>query len=306
MSIDRDPAGTKPLGMAGPWASRRQLLLSAGGLGPLSLLDLLLQDPASAAAKTAAAGRCHFAPKARSVIMLFCPGGVSQVDTYDHKPELERLDGKKFDRPGEFFAKSPTVYRRSHFPFTRHGQCGRPLSSLFPRLGQCVDDMAFIHSMTVHSAIHGPATFLMNTGFAMPGFPAMGAWMSYGLGRETDNLPTFVVLPDPRGLPPGGPRTWGAGFLPAIHQGTALATESGRDPIADLFAPQGAKLDAPGESATRNFLRQLNQLHLQQRSGNSDLAARIAAYEMAARLQLSAPEATDLGRESPATRQLYG
>ncbi len=166
--------------------------------------------------------------------------------------------------------------------------------------------MAFIHSMQSKSALHGPAMFLANSGFILPGFPSMGAWVTYGLGSECENLPAFVVLPDPRGLPPGGVINWGAGFLPAIHQGTTLNTDPEKAPIDDLFPPgEFAFLRGPAEQTSREFLQSLNRAHVAERQENTELEARIAAYELAAKLQLSAPEATDLGGETEATRKLY-
>lgn len=180
------------------------------------------------------------------------------------------------------------------------------MSDLFPKLAQRVDDMAFLYSMQSKSALHGPAMFMANSGFILPGFPSMGAWVTYGLGSETSDLPAFVVLPDPRGLPPGGVINWGAGFLPAIHQGTTLNTDPAQPPIEDLFPEKDfAHLRGPGEQAGRDFLNVLNRGHAQIRPGNSELEARIGAYELAARLQLSAPEATDLRGETDETRKLY-
>ena len=180
------------------------------------------------------------------------------------------------------------------------------MSDLFPNLARCVDDMAFIHSMQSKSALHGPAMFMANSGFILPGFPSMGAWVTYGLGSESAELPAFVVLPDPRGLPPGGVINWGAGFLPAIHQGTTLNTDPALPPIEDLFPGSDfAHLRGAGEQAGRDFLNTLNRSHARSRPGNSELEARIGAYELAARLQLSAPEATDLRGESEETRKLY-
>ncbi len=250
----------------------------------------------------------HYAAKAKAVIQIFCPGGLSQVDTWDYKPELAKRQGKPFDPDGklQFFASKPGACQGSWWPFRQHGECGRWISDLFPKLAQCVDDMAFIHSMQSKSALHGPAMFMANSGFILPGFPSMGAWVTYGLGSLSDDLPAFVVLPDPRGLPPGGVINWGAGFLPAIHQGTVLETDAEKPPIADLFPPKSfANLRGPSEQASRDFLQMLNREHAAKREGNSELEARIAAYELAARLQLSAPEATDLHGETESTKKLY-
>ncbi len=301
--------------------TRRNFLWQlGGGLGGLALTSLLAESRllrgamASAApvvdgGPAALAARApHFAPRAKRVIQIFCPGGMSQVDTWDYKPGLAKRAGKPFDPTGklQFFGSKPGNCQPSFWPFRQYGQSGRWMSSLFPRLSNCVDDMAFVYSMTSKTALHGPGCFMMNTGFILPGFPSMGAWVTYGLGCETQNLPAFVVLPDPRGLPPGGPVNWGAGFLPAVHQGTAMETAKGRDPVYDLFPPAGAPDITPaGEVAGRDFLRSLNVAHGAQRPGDSELDARITAYELAARLQLSAPEVTDLAGETKATRELY-
>ena len=245
----------------------------------------------------------HHPAKAKTVIQIFCPGGMSQVDTWDYKPELAKRNGTPFDPDGklQFFASKPGNCQGSYWEFKRHGICGRPMSGLFPRLAGCVDDMAFVHSMHSKSALHGPAMFMMNSGFILPGFPSMGAWVTYGLGSEADDLPGYVVLPDPRGLPPGGVLNWGAGFLPAKQQGTPMETAADKAPLADLF-PSKEFNEKTGDS---QLLSLLNQRHAQSRPGNSKLEARIKAYEMAAKLQLSAPEATSIERETAATRKLY-
>jgi hypothetical protein len=228
---------------------------------------------------------------------------MSQVDTWDYKPELAKRNGTPFDPDGklQFFASKPGNCQGSYWEFKRHGVCGRPMSGLFPRLAGCVDDMAFVHSMHSKSALHGPAMFMMNSGFILPGFPSMGAWVTYGLGSEADDLPGYVVLPDPRGLPPGGVLNWGAGFLPAKQQGTPMETAADKAPLADLFPPKEFN-EKTGDS---QLLGLLNQRHAQSRPGNSELEARIKAYEMAAKLQLSAPEATSIEGETAATRKLY-
>ncbi len=281
-----------------------------GGLGGVALSALLAEAEAAALGlKNPLAPKSpHHPAKAKAVIQIFCPGGLSHIDSWDYKPALAKRNGQPFDADGklQFFASKPGVCQGSYWPFHQHGQCGRWMSDLFPQLATCVDDMAFIHSMQSKSALHGPAMFMANSGFILPGFPSMGAWVTYGLGSESENLPAFVVLPDPRGLPPGGVINWGAGFLPAVHQGTMLNTDSSADPIADLFPPKAfAEKLAPGEPAARDFLRELNSQHAAGRPGNTELEARIAAYELAARLQLSAPEVTDLRGESETVRGMY-
>ena len=288
-------------------ASRRDFLFQAGGgLGGLALADLLGSD---AKAASALEGRAAPHPaRAKAVIQIFCPGGLSHLDTWDWKPELARRTGQPFDSSGtlRFFASKPGNCQGSYFPFRQHGQCGRWISDLFPKLATCVDDMAFLHSMQSKTALHGPAMFMMNSGNQLPGFPSMGSWVTYGLGSESQNLPAFVVLPDPRGLPPGGVVNWGAGFLPAVHQGTTLNTDPASPAIADLFPPPSfGGLTPQRESAGRTFLQKLNAEHAAARPGQTELEARISAYELAARLQLSAPEVIELKGESEVTRKLY-
>ncbi|MCA8984857.1 MAG: DUF1501 domain-containing protein [Planctomycetaceae bacterium] len=281
-------------------SGRREFLQhAAGGLGGVALHSLLAES---------ARGEPHHPARAKRVIQIFCPGGMSHVDTFDYKPELEKRAGQPFDPEGklQFFASKPGNCQPSHWPFRQQGESGLWMSELFPRLATCVDDLAFIYSMRSKTALHGPGCFMMNTGFTLPGFPCMGAWVTYGLGSEADDLPAFVVLPDPRGLPPGGIINWGAGFLPARHQGTTFDTNNAAQPIADLFPPQEFAEHGPqAETAGLNFLKELNQWHQESRRSNSELEARIQAYEMAARLQLSAPEVTDVQQESLATRTLY-
>ena len=295
-----------------PSISRRDALWQlGGGFAGMALSAMLAGEKAASAEppvlRPLAAKPEMFPATAKAVIQIFCPGGLSHVDTFDYKPELTRRAGTPFDTTGdlEFFASKPGNCQPSYWPFRQHGDCGRWVSDLFPRLAGHVDDMAFIFSMQSKTALHGPAMFMANSGFILPGFPSMGAWITYGLGSEADNLPAFVVLPDQRGLPPGGPINWGAGFLPAVHQGTMLETAAGKPPLADLFPPQERVGIRDSEPAGRAFLDLLNQRHLAERADQSALAARIAAYEMAARLQLSAPEATDLTRESARTCSHY-
>ena len=280
--------------------TRRHFLRSAGGgFGGLALTTMLSGESFA---------RSHHTAKAKRVIQIFCPGGMSQVDTFDYKPELEKRNGTPFDPDGklQFFASKPGNCRGSFWKFRKHGQSGLWMSDLFPKLAKCVDEMAFIYSMHSKTALHGPACFMMNTGFTLPGFPSMGSWVTYGLGSEADDLPAFVVLPDPRGLPPGGIINWGSGFLPAEYQATALDTTNSKHPIADLFPPSDVpEITAANDQAGLSFLQKINRLHQETRRDNSELDARIKAYEMAARLQLSAPDAMDLSKETTATKRLY-
>ena len=296
--------------VAAPLPRRAFLSSLGGGLGCLGLDVALAAEEAQgrSAPRSALEPRPPMFPaRAQGVIQIFCPGGMSHVDTFDHKPELLRRAGMPFDPDGslQFFASRPGECMPSAWPFRQHGGCGRFVSDLFPGLAGHVDEMAFIHSMHSKSALHGPAMFMANSGFILPGFPAFGAWTTYGLGSEAADLPAFVVLPDPRGLPPGGTVNWGAGFLPAVHQGTVLRTAADQQPFADLFPPVERADVREGEAAGRHFLSEINRRHRDARGGDADLDARIAAFELAARLQLSAPEVSDLSGESALTQSLY-
>ena len=296
---------TRYLGNTAPSTSRRDFLrLAGGGLGWVSLFALL-SDESKAVSNFP---QPHHVPQATAVIQIFCSGGMSHVDTFDYKPELVRRAGTLFDPNGElqFFASKPGNCQPSYWKFRQHGESGLWMSDLLPKLATCVDDIAFIYSMRSKTALHGPGCFMMNTGFPLPGFPSMGAWVTYGLGSENQDLPAFAVLPDPRGLPPGGIINWGTGFLPAVYQATTLDIDEDQHPITDLFPPKEfTEINRETDRAGLDFLRQLNHHHLSQRQDNTELEARISAYELAARLQLSAPEVTDLGGESPATKQLF-
>jgi len=238
-----EPAFAPPLPPAESRNRREFLWNLGGGLGGIALATLLgdaglLADSGSPAPAADLNGGLHHRAKARRVVQLFMSGAASQCDTFDYKPELIKRNGQAFD-PGEkveLFQSSPGPCMASPWGWKQYGQCGKWMSDLVPQLATCVDEMAFIHSMVSKSNVHGPATFMQNTGFVLPGFPSMGAWLSYGLGSMNHDLPTFVVLPDMRGFAPNGPGNWSAGFLPATHQGT-LIRPSAANPIADLFAP---------------------------------------------------------------------
>ena len=278
--------------------SRRDFLLRAGaGFGGLALADLLMGE---SSAKPQAA-------KARRVIQLFMNGGVSQMDTFDYKPELQRRHGEKIDFGLKAAVTSiPGAVMKSPFAWKQHGQCGRWVSSVFPHVASCVDDLAFLMAMQSKTNVHGPASYMQNTGFTLPGFPCMGAWISYGLGRLCDNLPTFVVLPDARGLPYNNAANFGSGFLPMEHQGTIIKPTA-PVPIADLFPPKAAKqITAASEKDGLGLLDAMNREHQAANPGDSRLEARIKSYELAAKMQLSAPEALDLSREPVAIHHLYG
>jgi len=293
---------------------RREFLWRfGGGLGGIALSQLL--GNGGQLAGTSASGRradlnggLHHRAKAKRVIQLFMSGAASQCDTFDYKPRLIERSGQKFD-PGEkveLFQSDPGSVMMSPWGWKPYGQCGKWISDLVPHLGSCVDDLAFIHSMVARSNVHGPATSMQNTGFVLPGFPCMGAWVSYGLGSLTDNLPLFVVLPDSRGFAPNGPSNWSSGFLPAAHQGTMIRVGK-PNPIFDLFPPDSARfITRESEREAMLILQTLNREHQASREGDTRLDARIASFEMAAKLQVSAPEVLDVTGESEATRKLYG
>lgn len=293
--------------------SRRELLWHAGGgLGGIALAHLLGTEGLLAAdGETTSAGQLHdglhHPARAKRVVQLFMSGAASQCDTFDYKPELIKRANQKFDPGGkiELFQSSPGVVMPSPWKWQQHGQSGKWISDLLPCLAECVDWMTFLPSMQSKSAVHGPATFMQNTGFVLPGFPALGSWLSYGLGSLNDNLPTFVVLPDSRGVPPNGPGNWTNGFLPAAHQGTVVRPGSD-NPIADLMPRDADYISAESEQAGRSLLAAMNREHLAARPGDSRLDARIASYELAARLQTSAPEVLNLADETQTTRELYG
>jgi hypothetical protein len=281
---------------------RHFLWNSAGGIGALALAWMLNRE---ARAGHSSARWPHFAPRARRVVQIFCAGGVSHIDTFDHKPELEKLHGKTLEGKGEnkgFFGQ-PGKVMKSPYQFRRHGKCGHWVSSLLPHLASCVDDLCFIHSMVARSNNHTPATFQMNSGFTMNGFPSMGAWISYGLGTENENLPAFVVLPDSRGHPAGGSINWTAGFLPTKYQGVSFRTNS-PVPVVDLKTP--ASISSADRQRDMRLLAKIDQAFAEANPGESDFTARLRSYELAARMQLSIPEVTDLSQEPEHIRKLYG
>ncbi len=286
-----------------PLSRRHFLWQSGGGLGAIALAWLL--DREARAGEAASGGmRPHFTPMAKRVVQIFCCGGVSHVDTFDHKPDLAKHNGEELTGKGKIdtFFGQPGRLLKSPFAFRRRGQSGLWVSDLLPHLAGCADDMTCIYSMVAKTSNHTPATFQMNSGFTMNGFPCLGAWMSYGLGTENQDLPAFVVLPDPRGLPAGGAINWTNGFLPAAHQGVAFRTSG--EPIPDLFPPKTVAVDK--RKAGLDLLGQMNQEFLDANPGDSTLSARIRSYELAARMQASIPEAVNFSDETEATKRLYG
>ncbi len=293
--------------------SRRSLLAQiGGGFGALALTQLLSRELAANresvdVPRADLQGGIHHRAKVRRVVQLFMNGGTSQMDTFDYKPELEKRDGELVDFGIKASATgTPGPLMKSPFAWKQHGECGRWVTEVFPHLAGRVDDLAFLMAMASKTNVHGPASYLQTTGFLLPGFPCFGAWVSYGLGRLTDNLPNFVVLPDPRGLPYNGMGDFTAGFLPAIHQGTVI-NPSAATPIADLQPSAAATFVNPDASAAGlQLLQRLNRDYSQSRSNDSRIEARIASYELAAKMQLAAPEAFDLTRETETTHSAYG
>ena len=290
--------------------SRRNFLWRmGGGLGGIALANLLKTDGVLAAggSRRPPTLGLHHTPKAKRVVQLYMSGAASQCDTFDYKPRLLRDHGKPWD-PGEkveLFQSNPGNTLAPPWGWKQYGRSGKYINDCVAPLGSVADDIAFVHNMVSKSNVHGPATFMQATGFILPGFPSAGAWVSYGLGNLSDNLPTFVVLPDPRGFAPNGPKNWGAGFLPAEHQGTTIRPSS-PNPIADLFPPDGSYVKRESEADVLTALNRINRAHESQREGDSRLDARIRSYEMAARMQLSAPEVLDISNEPAHIRAMYG
>jgi hypothetical protein len=291
--------------------TRREFLWEAGaGFTGLALAGLLSRDrffadqPPAVSANPLAPRPPHFAPKAKSVIFLFMYGGPSHVDTFDYKPTLYRLDGQTievqtFGRGGH---RSQGRVVGPKWNFRQYGQCGKYVSDLFPHLARHVDDIAFLHSMTADSPIHGSAMLQMNTGKILSGSPCLGSWVNYGLGSVNENLPGFVVMLDPLGGPISGAKNWSSGYMPASFQGTMLRPVG--QPILDLQRPAGVSQSS--QQRMLATLQQYNAEHQAPRADNSNLSARIASYELAYRMQLHATEAVELTQETNATKELYG
>ena len=295
-----------------PSLNRRELLFHASsGLGGIALAQVLARDGLLAGLnRDDGLIGLHHPAKAKRVIQLFMNGGASQMDLFDYKPELEKLHGQKFD-PGtservEAATSEAGNVLASPFKFQQHGQCGRWVSEQLPHVAEHVDKMAFLMAMTSRTNVHGPASYLMNTGFLLPGFPSMGAWLSFGLGNLCDELPTFVVLPDSRGLPYNQRGNFSSGFLPVMHQGTIIRSSS-TSLLPDLNPPTSAKFITPeSEADGLGLLRKFNGQHLARNDDDSRLNARIRAYELAAKMQVSAPQAFDLRDETAETIGRYG
>jgi hypothetical protein len=296
--------------------TRREFLWQAGGgFTALPLVSMLAGDgfltrqAVAADGKTAYASplapkRPHFEPQAKSVIFLFMYGGPSHIDTFDYKPNMYGMDGKTvnvktFGRGGH---KNGGRIVEPRWNFKQYGECGKWVSDLFPHVATCVDDIAFLHSMTADSPIHGSAMLMMNSGKIISGAPCLGSWVTYGLGSENENLPGFVVMLDRTGGPISGAKNWSSGYMPASYQGVVMRSQGA--PILDLAPPASMP-----QSVQRKLLDRLlekNQEHQLRHVDNSDLAARIASYELAFKMQQDAPEAVDFSDENEATKKLYG
>ena len=276
------------------------------GIGGAALASLLIQDGSVTAAgvqSQAADPPPHLPVKAKRVIQITACGGVSQVDSFDYKPALAKHHGKPLggdERPDVFFGKVGLL-RKSDWNFKQRGTSGLWISELFPHLAEQADELTIIRSMFAETSNHTPATFQEVTGFRLNGFPVLGAWLSYGLGSETDDLPAYVVIPDTRGLPAGGSINWTNGFLSASHQGVIIRSKG--QAINDLFPDRDISPET--EVASRELLAQLNEEHRRER-GDDVLSARIRSYELAARMQLAVPEVTNLDAETATTREHYG
>jgi len=293
---------------AGP-TRRNWLQQVGGGFGALALDAWLQRETTAQTGPSQFHDGRHHPAKVKRVIQLFMNGGASPMDLFDYKPELIRLHGQMLgpkEKPEGFTAPAGAVMK-SPFEFQQHGESGRWVSSLFPHQAQVVDELAFLMAMASKTNVHGPASYMQNTGFILPGFPCLGAWISYALGSLSDNLPTFVVLPDPRGLPYNQKGNFSAGFLPARHQGTVVDAAR-QPPIPDLVADPQTYPFASGaaDRATVELLQTINRQHARQRPDDTRLEARIAAGELAAKMQLSAPEAFDISRETQDTQTAYG
>ena len=292
------------------YRSRRDFLFeSCGGISGLGLAYLLNQDglPGATGAcesSVSAAKKPHFEPRAKAVISLFMSGGVSHMDTFDPKPALARYAGQPLEGKGDVIVRqgNPGPLMPSPFTFRKYGQSGMDVSEIFPRLATKVDELALLRSVVGQSNDHVQAHYEMSTGMIRMGYPSMGAWISYGLGSENQNLPAYVVIYDAHGGPFGGPANWSSGFMPAAYQGTVFRASG--VPIIDLKPPDSV---SPEQQKDRlGLLEKLNEMDARKYPGNSELSARIASYELAYRMQGCAPEAVDINAESAAVKKQYG
>lgn len=297
-----------------PLLNRKNFLTQAStALGSIALTSLLSSDRLLASGKSSesavqidpanpyAPRAPHFQAKAKNVLVIFCAGAVSQLETWDYKPKLIEWDDRPLPGgPSVTFQGPAGNLARPQYTFRQRGQSGKYVSDLLPHLADLTDDIAFVHSLTSKSNTHGPAENFLSTGFNLDGFPSLGAWVTYALGSQCENLPAYVAIPDPRGVPQNGSNNWGPGFLPAAFQGT---TFSASDPVRHLKV---ADSNENAEAATRKLLEKIQRRHLDQFPDDAQLAARIASYELAARMQLSVPKITDIDREPAHVLKAYG
>jgi hypothetical protein len=299
--------------------SRRGFLHDFGnGLSHVALLSLLAQDGALASDRAApprddgpiidprqpyAPRPSHHPAAAKNVLVIFCSGACSQIDTFDYKPELIRQHDRPL--PGSealiTFQGEQGNLIQSPWAFRPRGECGKMISDLVPHIGALADDLCFVHSLTTKTNTHGPGENVMSTGFTFDGFPSIGAWVTWALGSENHDLPAYVAIPDPRGTPQSSVNNWGPGFLPAAFQGTAF---NAAQPIRNLERPTGLSL--ADDQRVRQYLQRLNRRHMERMGGDSELAARIASYELAARMQVSVPQLSDLSSEPEHVFRAYG
>lgn len=296
--------------------TRREFLWQTGagftGLGLTSLLEsdgffnrqTRAADGVTPYVNPLAPRQAHFDGPAKAVIFLFMYGGPSHMDTFDYKPSMVGMDGKTVavKTHGRGGHKNEGRIVEPRWKFRQYGECGKYISDLFPHLGTCADDIAFLHSMTADSPIHGSAMLMMNSGQLLSGSPAMGSWITYGLGSENENLPGFVVMLDPTGGPISGPKNWSAGYMPATFAGTVMQSKGA--PILDLNPPQGITREM--QRTLLDSLATYNNEHFAARADNHDLAARISTYELAYKMQKHAPEVVDISGETASTQALYG
>ena len=291
--------------------TRRDFLWqSGGGLGGIALAAMLGQEQARAGELPGIlSGKLHHPPKAKRVVQLFMAGAASHLDLFDFKPELVKRHGQPsdFGEHVEAFQNGLGPWKKPVWDFQPHGQSGKMLGEVVADLGSVVDEIAWIHNLVGKTGVHSQGTLLQSTGFNRPGFPSAGSWVSYGLGSMNDNLPAFVVLPDHRGLASNGTKNWDAAFLPAQHQGTVIHPGS-ETPIVDLFpdAKRGAFINSASERDGGALLAKLNATHAATRPGDERLEARIRSYELAAKMQLAAPEALDISKEPASIKEMYG
>ncbi|XZE20485.1 DUF1501 domain-containing protein [Pirellulaceae bacterium SH449] len=305
----RSQVATNPNPIYLSWLDRRRFLSdTVSGLSAVALTSLLQQDNLLATesdsidpSRPYASRSSHFPAKAKKVLVIFCAGAVSQLETWDYKPELARRDGQLLENgPAVTFQGPAGELAKPQYAFKPRGQTGKMVSEMIPHLAELTDEFAFLHSLTSTSNTHGPAENFLSTGSVLDGFPSLGAWVTYALGSENENLPAYVAIPDPRGVPQNGSNNWGPGFLPAAFQAT---TFSSNQPIRNLKAPN---LSIAEDQAVLELLRQLNHQHDSVYAGEDKLAARVASYELAAKMQLSVPDVMDLSNEPAYVLRDYG